>query len=227
MAGSRGQPAATFRLRGRCKLGGHRKSSPPVNVPGDFPYSANALEPVALSVADSSTLFYTSTTNGGDLILDLHLYGWSALKPGQKIPDVVNKVTVESLSPWLSLPGGYVSKTPGTWTVADDSSNSSVWHIDVAGLAPTCAADASLMIVVETKYNYDNGFGTQYPTGASLSSYFAASAHIKPYNPIGKSSSVLQRDYLAVHGQKCARRREFHGRCGRSQWRSGEYRLVG
>lgn len=157
--------------------------NPPVNVPGDFPYSANALEPVALSVTDKSDLYYTGTTAGGDLDVFLEIYDWQYLNPGTKIPDTITKVTIESLSAHLPIPGGFKSFTPATWSVAAGGVNSSVWHVEIPNLSPTSKADADILVIFETKFNYDQGYGTPHPTGAPLSSYFRHTVKISPFIP--------------------------------------------
>jgi hypothetical protein len=158
--------------------------NPPVNIPGDFPYSANALEPVALAVTDNSTLFCTTTTAGGDLSLDLRVYDWAYLKPGQSIDDTITRVIIEPISSTLPMPPlGYYDQTPGTWDVEAGGTNSSVWHVDIPSLMPTSSADIELFVILETIFNYDNGFGTTYPTGSPLCSYFTCKVDVKPYDP--------------------------------------------
>jgi hypothetical protein len=158
--------------------------NPPTVIPGDFPYSANALEPVALSVADNSNLFYTTAQAGGGISLDLEVYDWAELKPGQIIPDTISRIVVESISPNLDVapPLGYFEQNSSSWNVTAGAVNSSVWHVDIPSLTPTASGPTPVLVILETDYNYDNGFGTGFPSG-KLSSYFQHTLDVSPFNP--------------------------------------------
>ena len=122
-----------------------------LDVPGDFPLSANAAEAVLLSVADNSSLHY-SGTGGGNIKLALEVFDWGSLKPGVKVPDTVHRIVVEGDS--SVIPGGFATfdhsalaptASPGT------SSISSVFQVEIDSCTPQSASPVPLLITVENK----------------------------------------------------------------------------
>jgi len=177
---------------------------PPTAVPDDFPITANALEPVALSVANYSDLYYdeSSDTYGGSVIMDLEAFDWQGLIPGQSIPDTIQRLAVEFL-PSPSFPtGDYRAFDSSTWTVAPGKVNSSIWSVDLAGLEPEAAGETELLILFETIYDYDNGYGTGYPVGAALTSYFPTliDVYSKPGMPFCENpvTEWTERTYIEI-----------------------------
>lgn len=156
---------------------------PPV-VPDDFPTNANALEPVALSVTDNSDLYYDEDAGqaGGNLNLDVEAYGWQYLN-GPGIPNTIDRVAVELVDSPMFPGGDYQTWNSGSWTVNDGATNSSIWHVEINGLEPSAAGDQPVMVIFETEYDYDNGFGSLYPVGAVLSSYFYTVVEVDPNAP--------------------------------------------
>jgi len=147
----------------------------PPSVPDDFPLSANALEPIALSIADNSDLYYDEVNDihGGTVSLELELYAWQGLDPDVTIPDIIDAVAIEFLDSGVFPGGDYFTWNSGTWSVGAGAEHSSVWSCDIStGLNPYAMGDAPALILFETIYDYDNGYGSDYPAGAVLTSYF-------------------------------------------------------
>ncbi len=178
----------------------------PPAIPEDFPISANAFEPVALSVADNSDLFYDDSDDsyGGNFTADLEVYGWQGLSSNQSIPGTINQIIIE-FPDSDALPGGsYTTQNSSTWSVSAGSVHSSVWHVDIAGLVPVAMGMTPVMIIFETIYDYDNGFGTPYPVSKPLSSYFMIETEI--YGAQGIPTCVepvpefISRNYVEIEG---------------------------
>jgi len=174
-------------------------TTPPVNIPGDFPITANALEPVAISVTNNSDIFYDTVNDivGGSVALDIEVYGWQ-VPIDQTIERLIVEFPISSIFP----AGATYIDTPGTWTVSDGGINSSVWEVDITTLDPMDLGTTPLMIILETSYNYDNGYGTKYPFGEPLSSYFVYEIEVygAPGVPVCNevTSEFLDRTYIEV-----------------------------
>ena len=152
-------------------------NQPPI-VPDDYPISANALEPIALDITDSSDLFYSGTTYGGDVVLDLELYSWQGLDPDQDIDDTIKRVIVEFQPSPVFPTGTYYAEDSSSWMVSPATEITSVWHVEIPGLQPEATGPAPALVIFETIFDYDNGFGTGFPLSSVLSSYFATAIEV-------------------------------------------------
>ena len=177
---------------------------PPVTIPDDFPINANALEPVAISVTDTSNLYYDDVNDiyGGMLVFDIEVYDWQGLDPATSIDALMDRVVIE-LPDSPVFPGGtYYAETDASWNVAAGAAHSSTWHVEVPGLTPADIGDTPMWIILETDLDYDNGFATEYPIGAPLASYFKTTAHI--FGAEGQpacdnlTSEFIDRNYIEV-----------------------------
>jgi len=147
--------------------------NPPVFIPEDFPLAANAYEPIAISVADNSTLFYddVSSTYGGQVDWYVELYDWQGMGTGAGIDEIIDRVVVEFMAS-DQVPGGqYYDSGMYTWDVQPGKANSSVYHVEIPDLVPSAIGYTPAMLIFETNDDYDQGFPTEFPNGA-LSSYF-------------------------------------------------------
>ena len=147
--------------------------NPPVNVPGDFPIKANALEPVGLSINDNSDLYYDDVNEvyGGSVVFDLEVYDWQGLDPTTPIPSTISRIIIEFPESPAFPTGANFPQDSSTWNVTAGDDHSSVWHVDLASVAPSAMGDTPVLIIFETNYDYDNGVPSVFPD-APLSSYF-------------------------------------------------------
>jgi hypothetical protein len=152
----------------------------PSDLPGSFPLEANAYEPVNLSVADNSTLYNTGTEKGGDIRLDLEIYGWP-MSPGGNLLDRIAGIIVES--PSGVIPGNYSMFDPAyiaAHSAPGTVANSAVVSIRVPGCTPPSLDDQELLVIVQTDGDYSNGgAGMTYPE-TPLAAYWLHYTHVAP-----------------------------------------------
>lgn len=143
-----------------------------VDVPEDFPYSANADEAIHVGVADSSTLYFVDDVGGGDISLQLEVYDWGALQDEVIVPDEISSIIVEA----AEIPGGYVEFDNTALTaVAGDGTSliSSVFNVDVSSVTPTSAEDVNVLISVLSSDPATFDPGTGIPNNEdNLAAYF-------------------------------------------------------
>ncbi|HEX9746209.1 MAG TPA: hypothetical protein VGB30_12355 [bacterium] len=159
----------------------------PNDLPGSFPPGANTNEAFLLSVADDSTLYYTSTEAGGNIQLDLEVFDWSAyLGAASTVLSDIDRIIVESPnglmpSPYVEFDSAALNSTMSPGTTAA----SSVFSIEITGCSPSAVEDQRLLIAVEHSggANYgNNGFGTNYST-SPLTAYFFHTLKVSPDAP--------------------------------------------
>jgi hypothetical protein len=145
---------------------------PPVNIPDDFPFSANALEPVGVSVTNNSDLIHDPSfgQTGGDISLDVELYDWQGMDPTNSIPNTISRAFVEVLNSPQLIGGAVQEITPLVWSPGQV--NSSIITMEFTGITTDTFGDMPVLLSFETVYDYDNGFGSAYPVGEPLTSYF-------------------------------------------------------
>jgi len=119
---------------------------------GDDNHPANTPESVSVKVTDSSMLYYVDdTVKGGNLILDLDVFGWETATCGPVDYDVVIESTV--LSSTHAFDGASVGLPGGD--------NISTYHIDIPADAVTGTEGNEYWIIVEAEgYDYTNDFGS-------------------------------------------------------------------
>jgi hypothetical protein len=149
---------------------------PPVTL-DDFPPSANSEEAVTLSVVDSSTAFYDNySTYGGDFILDISVWDWSATYDGTKVNEYVIKLYS---SAWT---GPYmVNMTPvvfGTYHFT--------FHADIP--VETLDGSSLLPVWIEVGYpgkDYTSPIGIPNDAKGQLATYYKIQANVITHNPPG------------------------------------------
>ena len=159
--------------------------NPPVDVFVDFPVTANAPEPVALSTSNTSDFWFSegAGTAGGDLHLLLETYCYGAKDNPNGIADSVQNVIIELVDS-IQWPGGVTRKLTGSTSVIGSTVNSSTYQADFTDIpAPSADGLAPAIIIFETDGDYSSGFGTNYPVGAFLSSYFYIQIPVSPWDP--------------------------------------------
>jgi len=151
----------------------------------DFPPEANMQEPFYIDVNDiGSTLYYAGPANlGGDLWLSLEIFDWQGVTNPAGIAGEISHIYVEDAAGSV-IPGGYVDVLPSA-AVTAGKANSSVFTFDIANCTPIAAGRQDFLITVESASptDYDQGFGSPYPSGALLSMYKRFSFTVGPANP--------------------------------------------
>jgi len=145
-----------------------------LEIPGDFPLSANADEAFYMEISDMSTLYYDNGDAGGNIHLALEIFDWGRLADGFDVPDEIYKIVVET-SDGL-IPGGYAefdNSTSGLAFTPGLTDCSSVVEVDIPGLAPTSTDDVTALITVESFAPETFDPGTGIPMNEDrLASYF-------------------------------------------------------
>jgi len=146
------------------------------DVPEDFPLSANQAEPFAIGIDSSaSTLYYVDGTDfGGDLVLDLEIFRWSALDPASDGLGI-SRIAISACDSCDDYPVNTVfegAALDAAIIPGSGSAVSSVYHVEITGVDPGSAGLAPFLVTVEpeTPSSYDQGFGTPVPD-ALLAAY--------------------------------------------------------
>jgi hypothetical protein len=160
--------------------------NPPVDVFVDFPITANAPEPVALSISDESTFWYSEVagTKGGELHLEIEAYCFASAANPNGLNDTIESIIIEFLDSAMWPLGETREITDPASVAIGGTAISSIYQVDFTNVPPPSDDGAApVMIILQTPYNYDSGFGTNYPVGAPLSSYFYYALPVSPYDP--------------------------------------------
>jgi len=124
-----------------------------LDVPWDFPPSANASEPIHIEIVDHSTTWYVDDNNrGGDIIFDLGVYDWQMF-------ETIYVSSVNDL-----VPGGMVAIDPHSlfWVIGYVDQYTTV---KIPGAMPSSVAEQEIFVTVEPYFpvTYDQGFGSPAP----------------------------------------------------------------
>ncbi len=157
-----------------------------VDVPGDFPITANADEAIFLNITDNSDLYYTESVSGGDISLGLEIYDWRSLQAGVDVADEIYQIVVEGDS--NVVPGGYVTfdgATLAATAAPGTSAISSVFQIEIAECTPQSSVYVPLLITVESFQpdTFDPGNGI-IANDDRLASYFLYNVPVNNENPL-------------------------------------------
>jgi hypothetical protein len=158
-----------------------------LDVPGDFPFSANANEAIYLKVTNQSSVYYKDGVGGGAIDLQLEVFDWGALGATSTVPDEVYKIVVEGNS--SVIPGGFAGFDQATLqsNVSDGTTGiSSVFEVEITGCTPKSNDDLPLLITVENTSpdSFDPGTGTPGNTDR-LAGYFLTSIPVSTEIPSG------------------------------------------
>jgi len=149
-----------------------------LDVPGDFPMTANAREAFYASITDDSTTWYVNeTTYGGDILFDLEIFNWHGV-------DGLGRIFVSSDEP--IIPGGSADFDPSALVWQPGTFNSSVTTIEILDATPTSVFNQDIFIAIETNptVTYDQGFGSPAPD-IPLAGYFRHTLKVLNYEPGG------------------------------------------
>ncbi|HEX9743849.1 MAG TPA: PKD domain-containing protein [bacterium] len=142
-----------------------------VDVPSDFPVTANQLEPIHIAVEDLSTLWYANDADkGGELRLKVEIF-----RPDFG-PIMPNKMRISSCSSCGIYPVVVeydAAQLEAMKNLSGISPVSSIYEVEIGGIDPTASGMASYLIEVEPNEpaTYDQGFGMPNPEGAALAAY--------------------------------------------------------
>ena len=133
-----------------------------LDVPGDFPLSANAGEAVFVGITDNSSLFYSSGSGGGAIKLALEIFDWGALSENVTVTDEIKRIIIES--PNDVIPGGYaIFEQSDLAPIGQPGSSviSSVFEVEIYNCTPNSNDDVPILITVENKQpdKFDPGTG--------------------------------------------------------------------
>jgi len=154
--------------------------------PLDFPQTANAFEPVGLSITDNSTLYYESDSKkGGNIDLRLNITDWWAYWDPSHLSNYISKIIISSKSI------GLTSSPPSEHIVLDFSgfsqygtsaANTEAVELLVLDVIPSGTDNQELLIAIEMSgYDYNNPFGVPNTAGTDpLTAYFIYSLNVAP-----------------------------------------------
>lgn len=130
-------------------------------TPLDFPQAANALEPISLSVVDSSSLYFESISKrGGNIKLKLFIVDWWAHFDKGNLSKHLSKIIVSSST--IQFPAGkheifYYADLDHMPTSAG---NAEAVEISINNCLPSGVENQEILIALEmTGHDYSNQFG--------------------------------------------------------------------
>jgi len=130
----------------------------------DFPRSANAFEPVALSIVDSSTLYMESPTKrGGNIDLSLSIVDWWVYWDSDNLADHISKIVISSDQ--INLSGGsgdpyVVFDFADLDRMPTSAANAEAVEIFIPDVIPSALDGQEVLIAIEMNgYDYTNPFG--------------------------------------------------------------------
>jgi len=174
----------------------------PIDVPDDFPITANRGEPINISVVDNgSDLFHTDDFSGGTLRVSTEIWDWAAPYNPSGVPSEIGSIILESGS--VEFPGEYTELTTDQFEIAWEpgTSVSSVANIELTGLNPLESGIATFLMTVESinPDSYEQGFTVPVPD-APLASYFFFDIPIADDNPCEPPSILLDAPHDGTAG---------------------------
>lgn len=156
-----------------------------LEVPGDFPYSANADEPIYMKINDESSLYYNGSEGGGNIKLDIEFFDWTFGITSGTITDVLNRIVIDS--PTGLIPGNFVqfdsayieaNAQPGTTSI------SSIVEFEIEGVTPLSNNDLPILFIAEPTSPTTFDVGTGIPSNDdNLAAYFRYDVPVGGENP--------------------------------------------
>ncbi len=150
--------------------------SPPVDIPDDFPISANCPEVFCIHTEDLGDLYYEDSTHkGGSLILKVRAFDHQGSVSPQGIPGEVSTIHLETPGGIIAPDGlaTYDAASLAGLLIAQDSV-SATWQFTINDVNLTGSGTFPIVIVIESAdpTDYNSGIpGFAYPTSAHLSAY--------------------------------------------------------
>lgn len=132
-----------------------------LEVPGDFPFSANADEAIYVGITDNSTVWHDGNSGGGSINLDLEILDWGSLQNSMGVTGELHQVIIEG--PSGVIPGDYVIFDSTYLAIAGQDGNtgiSSIYNFDIGGVSPQNTGVLPILIIVESEEPADFDPGT-------------------------------------------------------------------
>jgi hypothetical protein len=153
------------------------KPSSPTPGPADFPPEASIQEASQIRIDSSqSTLYYTPSKSGGDLILNIDIFDWQG---DDDIQDQISRIIIESdvLTDTFIADSPVLSQTAG--------SAFGTYSISIPSDQVNSTNDANVWVAVESKAptSYLNVPTSAYPTGAKLTAFTLGKATVSDEAP--------------------------------------------
>jgi len=148
-----------------------------LDVPEDFPPTANAREPFYLNVTDNSTTWYVDDDHrGGDIVLDIDVFTWHGVEG-------IGDIYLTGNSPDL-VPGGFAWFDPTglVWTPFTNNGYRATLTIEDSVPASVVGQELLIAIEAEPEVTYDKGFGTEAPD-SPLTSFFLHDLDVAAFPP--------------------------------------------
>lgn len=147
-------------------------------TPADFPPDANIQEAAHLRVDTSaSTLYYTPTKWGGNLVVKVDIFDWQG---GSNIQAQVSKVIIESNclnNPFTDSAPVLVQNTGSPYATYSAT-------IPAQVLSSANPLDVWIAVASASPTNYDNGVGSVYPIGKPLLAFTKSKVQVSNEAPI-------------------------------------------
>ena len=151
-------------------------------APSDFPDEANTFEPFALSIVDSSTLYFESPSKaGGDINIQLNLIDWWAYWDPDSLSDYLSKIVITSDT--IGLPSQAVEFDFSTLDVNPTlAANGVAVNIEIPDVMPGGVENQEILIAFEMNgWDYSNPYGVPNDADTDpLTGYFIHSFNVAP-----------------------------------------------
>lgn len=153
---------------------------PPVDnpEPSDFPEGANIQEASHIRIDTSgSTLYYTPSNDGGDIVLDVDIFDWQG---GDDIEGEIARIIVEC----SVLDDPYIDSTPSL--DQDPGGSYATWSATIPADDVASADPVDVWVIIESAdpSDYNSGTGAAYPEGAALAAFNKKSVTVSEEPPV-------------------------------------------
>jgi len=153
---------------------------PPVEdpEPSDFPEGANIQEASHIKIdASDSTLYYTPSLDGGDIVLDVDIFDWQG---GDDIEAEIDRIIVEC----SVLDDPYIDSSPSL--DQDPGGAYATWTATIPADEVESTDPVDVWVIVESAdpEDYNSGTGAAYPEGAALAAFHKKAVTVSDESPI-------------------------------------------
>jgi len=158
---------------------------PPMDIPGDFPISANCYEAFCYSTADESDMYYTDSSSGGTLKLDLRVFAHMEDGSPDPVSSRISQIHLETQTGLITGNLATFDTTALQAAIGSEDNKSVIYNLEFAGVNPSESGDFPLLVVVECSDpdSYDPGFpGFAFPDGV-LAGYYLTTVHVSDLGP--------------------------------------------
>ncbi len=157
-----------------------------IDVPEDYPLSANTAESFLCTVTDHSNLYNDGVDSGGNIVLDLEIYDWASLDDDITVPGEISKITIESQG--TLIPGGpqeILAPTFNLTAMPGTTNASSVFTVEIFNCMPQSSVDQELLITIEQNYGeFSPADGEPPLVDSPLASYLLHTVPVSDIAPV-------------------------------------------